>query len=119
MDMEFFVVAFGVNPQGVPCHAEFVGDFLHEVAFGQEGEDSAAGLVEEGLDIGSEAGMSLRSGEESVSSPQECSSMSKAWPQGERAGREVAIIVGIMGSRLDFENGCSGKKHVIPKSSKE
>ena len=92
---------------------KFVGDFLHEVAFGQEGEDSAAGLVEEGLDIGSEAGMSLRSGEESVSSPQECSFMSKAWPQGERAGREVAIIVGIMGWRLEFENGCSGKRHVF------
>ena len=39
MDMEFFVDTAGVNPQGVPCHAEFVGDFLHEVAFGQEGED--------------------------------------------------------------------------------
>jgi hypothetical protein len=39
--------------------------------------------------------------------------MSRAWPQEERAGREVAIIVGIMGWRLDFENGFFGKKHVI------
>lgn len=37
--MEFFVDAVRVNPQGVPGHPEFVGDFFHEVALGEEGEN--------------------------------------------------------------------------------
>ena len=37
--MEFFVDAVGVDPQGVPGHAEFVRYFLHQVALGEEGEN--------------------------------------------------------------------------------